>query len=159
VPGTNKHFLPHQGCCTRAAAIYHLPHQPHRPSARQLVLFGRCLLADIAFKALAASHWNRIAYWIHKVSASCAPFFCHSVPELATLKFSSLTSYVAKKNFRLHMSTIDQHPPAPPPRTAEEAKNEQGTFKYGACGSGSAAEGSATGFSPPNQGPCFAHIY
>jgi hypothetical protein len=29
---------------------------------RQHVLFGRCLLADIAFQAL-HNHFNRIAYW------------------------------------------------------------------------------------------------
>jgi hypothetical protein len=50
------------------------------------VLFGRCLLADIAFQALYI-HFNRMAYWRHKVSALCVPFFCHSVPKLATLKF------------------------------------------------------------------------
>jgi hypothetical protein len=53
---------------------------------RQHVLFGRCLLADIAFQALCI-HSNRIVYWRHKVSALCAPFLCHSEPKLATLKF------------------------------------------------------------------------
>jgi hypothetical protein len=33
------------------------------------VLFGRCLLADIAFQALYI-HFNRTAYWRHRVSDS-----------------------------------------------------------------------------------------
>jgi hypothetical protein len=50
------------------------------------MLFGRCLLAEIAFQALYI-HFNRTAYWRHKVSALCAPLFCHSEPKLATPKF------------------------------------------------------------------------
>jgi hypothetical protein len=45
------------------------------------VLFGRCLLADIALQALYI-HFNRIAYWRHKVLALYVrrflPFFAQT---------------------------------------------------------------------------------
>jgi hypothetical protein len=50
--------------------------------------FGRYLLFHIAMQALHPTGKEYdIAYWRHKVSAPCAPFFCHSEPKLATLKF------------------------------------------------------------------------
>jgi hypothetical protein len=70
VPGTNKQLF---GAVFAALRLLP-PTKSVTQAKRQHVLFGRCLLADIAFQALYI-HFNRIAYWRHKVSALCAPFF------------------------------------------------------------------------------------
>jgi hypothetical protein len=70
VPGTNKQFL---GLVFTALGLLP-PTKSVTQAKRQHVLFGRCLLANIAFQAL-HNHFDRIAYWRHKVSALCVPFF------------------------------------------------------------------------------------
>jgi hypothetical protein len=70
VPGTNKQFL---GLVFTALRLLP-PTKSVTQAKRQHVLFGRCLLANIAFQAVHI-HFNRIAYWRHKVSALCVPFF------------------------------------------------------------------------------------
>jgi hypothetical protein len=70
VPGTNKQFL---GLVFTALGLLP-PTKSVTQAKRQHVLFGRCLLANIAFQALHI-HFDRIAYWRHKVSALCVPFF------------------------------------------------------------------------------------
>jgi hypothetical protein len=83
VPGTNKQFL---GLVFTALRLLP-PTKSVTQAKRQHVLFGRCVLADIAFQALYI-HFNIIAYWSETQSISfiCA-VFSHSEPKLATLKF------------------------------------------------------------------------
>jgi hypothetical protein len=82
VPGTNKQFL---GLVFTALRLLP-PTKSVTQAKRQHVLLGRCLLAGIAFQALYI-HFNRTAYWRHKVSVFVCAVFCHSEPKLATLKF------------------------------------------------------------------------
>ena len=84
-PARSRHQQAFLGLVLTAARLL-APTKSATKAKRQHVLFGRCLLANIAFQALHI-HFNRIAYWRHKVSALCVPFFCHSEPKLATLKF------------------------------------------------------------------------
>jgi hypothetical protein len=71
VPGTNKQFF---GLVFTALGLLLPPIKSVTQAKRQHVLFGRCLLADIAFQALYI-HFNRTTYWRHKVSALCVPVF------------------------------------------------------------------------------------
>jgi hypothetical protein len=91
VSGTNKLFFCARLYRIKAAATYH---ESVTQAKRQHVLFGRCLLADIALQALRRrpSHWNRTAYWRHKVAASCAPFYAILSPN-----WPLWSSCVAKK--------------------------------------------------------------
>jgi hypothetical protein len=69
----------------RPVQPYQISHTGQAP-ARQHVLFGRCLLADIALQAL---HPTIIDHLIGdtKYQLRVCAVFCHSEPKLATLKF------------------------------------------------------------------------
>jgi hypothetical protein len=70
----------------QAAVCSHTGQAPARAGCRKVLLaYQYCITG-------AASHWNRIAYWRHKVSAPCTPFF------LATPHSGLRTPCVAKKS-------------------------------------------------------------